>query len=65
MPTPPTEELEQQLLAQADWLRARIRAKAGWLLRVDGLDDLSQDVQLRALKAASGFEYRGEAPLRA
>lgn len=64
-PSPAPSDLEPQLLLQADWLRGRIQAKATWLLRVDGLDDLVQDVHLRALKAAPGFEYRGEGPLRA
>ncbi|MEZ6014823.1 MAG: sigma factor [Planctomycetota bacterium] len=53
-------DLEALLVMHAPWLQRLIERRAGWLLRVDGLDDLVQDVRLRALRAESTFEHLGE-----
>ena len=65
MDGPADPALNERLIEHGNWLRARIERRAGWLLRVDGVEDLLQDIQLRALKAADDFEYQGEGQLKA
>lgn len=61
----PTPSLEALVVEHGRWIEAAVRRQAGWLLRVDDLEDLVQDVELRALSRKDQFVFQGDGPLKA